>query len=265
MVDMGTYCILHLIHVAGTRMKLLVIDGLSRGDILEGMMNGQNPLDFIPMNESDDNRSGGRVVSCITYWWKYRTGEAWGGCALKKLAPGGWFQLHTQDRPIHWTPPPAVMETVVGLFNEDRLAHPHTPHVFSIPRLMTHLWMKHLSKEVHVLLIVNVGPSFWPCSMHKPLIVLIFLNMAHVSNYRGPWVLQGSYKTLEVQDHLEAGFKYPEIHGCGKFHDLEGPVHEVRDRKDEWSRAILFKFIEAHKTFPPVLCGLVRIIYCPHL
>ena len=61
---------------------------------------------------------------------------------MKKLAPGDWFQLHTQDRPSIWIPPSAAMETVVELFNEDRLAHHHIPHVFDIPRLITRLQRK---------------------------------------------------------------------------------------------------------------------------
>ena len=69
--------------------------------------------------------------------------------------------------------------------------------------------------------------------MHEPFIVSIVLPLAHVSKYRGIWVLQGSSPALEVQDHLEARFKHPEIHGCGKFHDLEGPVHGMQDLKKE--------------------------------
>ena len=78
-------------------------------------------------------------------------------------------------------------------------------------------------------------------------------------------MLRGSPQALEVQDHLEAGFKYPDLHGCGKFHDLEGPVHGVQDPKEEWSRDLLFKFIEAQKNFPPMLCGLVRRMLPPSL
>ena len=64
-VEMVTGCILRVIHVAGTRIKRECIDGLSQRDILERMMNGQNPLDFIPLNESADERSGGWVGSWI--------------------------------------------------------------------------------------------------------------------------------------------------------------------------------------------------------
>ena len=125
------------------------------------MTKKSNTLDFIPLNESADKRSGGRVVSWIDYWWKDRTGAAWGGRALKRLSPDDWFQLHTQDRPIIWTPPPAAMETVVEVLNEDHSAHPHIPHMFAIPRLMTHLWRRQLSKYADVLFIINVGTSFW--------------------------------------------------------------------------------------------------------
>ena len=121
LVYMETCCILHVIYVAGTHMKKSGIYGLYQRNLLEGMINGQNPLDFITLNESADERLGGRVVIWIKYWWKDRTGASWRGRALKRLSPDYWFEIHTQDRPRLWTPPPEEMETVVGLFNEDRL------------------------------------------------------------------------------------------------------------------------------------------------
>ena len=54
LVEMGTGYTLHVIHVAGTMTKIAGIDGLSQGDLLEGMMTCQNPLDSIPLNESAD-------------------------------------------------------------------------------------------------------------------------------------------------------------------------------------------------------------------
>ena len=155
------------------------------------------------------------------------------------------------------------METVVEVFIEYRLAHPHTPHLFALPRLMNHLWRSQLSKDADVWFTINMEPSFWPCYMHEPLIVLMFLPLAYVSNYRGPWVIRGSYPALEVQKHMEAGFKNPDLHGCGKFHDLEGPVHGVRYPKEECSRDLMLKFIEAQKKIPPVSCSLVRRMLPP--
>ena len=123
-------------------------------------MAGQNPLEFIPLNKLADERSGGQVVIWINSWWKDRTGAAWGGRSLKRLSPEYWFEMHTQDRPRLWTPPPAAIETVVEVFNEYHLAHPNIPHVFAIPRLMNNLWIRQLSKDADVLLTINVGPYF---------------------------------------------------------------------------------------------------------
>ena len=66
MVYMDTGCILNVIHVEATKMKREVIDGFYRGDILEGMMNGQNTLYFITLHDSADERSGG-VGSQLDY------------------------------------------------------------------------------------------------------------------------------------------------------------------------------------------------------
>ena len=49
MVGKETGCILHVIHVAGTRMKRAGIDSLSQGELLEGMMARRNPMDYIPL------------------------------------------------------------------------------------------------------------------------------------------------------------------------------------------------------------------------
>ena len=94
-------------------MKQSGINGLSRVDILKGMMTVQNLLGFIPLNDSADDISGGRLVSWITSWCKLKTGTVWGVRPLKKLAPDDFFELQTQYMPRLWTPTPAEMETVV--------------------------------------------------------------------------------------------------------------------------------------------------------
>ena len=59
--------------MAGTKTKRAGIDGFYRGDLLEGMGTSQNPLEFIPLNESADERSGGQIVSLINSLWKDST------------------------------------------------------------------------------------------------------------------------------------------------------------------------------------------------
>ena len=101
---------------------------------------------------------------------------------MKKLAPENWFELHTQDMPRICIPSQVATENVVELLNEDCLSHPHTSHVFYIPRLMKHLCRKQLSKDADIFFTVNVGPYFWTYSMHEPLTMLIVLPLTHVTN-----------------------------------------------------------------------------------
>ena len=150
------------------------------------------------------------------------------------------------------------MEMVVELFNEDHLAHPHILHVFVVPRLMTHLWRKQLSKDADVTFTVKAGSSFWPCSMHEPLTVLIVLPLVHIQQYSGPWKQRGGKTANELEDLLEAGFKHPGKHGCGNFHDLERTMPCVKNSPEKCSGALLFKFLEEQRAPPPVFGGVVQ-------
>ena len=42
--------ILHVLHISGKRMKAKGVDGLSRGDLTEGMLAGADPFSFLPFN-----------------------------------------------------------------------------------------------------------------------------------------------------------------------------------------------------------------------
>ena len=120
-------------------------------------------------------------------WWNDASGEAWCERKLRVLEPNDWFDLAINKASILLVPPLAAMETVVELFNEDHLVHPHIPYVFFVPRLMTHLSRKQLSEDADVIFTVKAGSSFWPCSIQEPLIVLVILHLVHVQHYSGPW------------------------------------------------------------------------------
>ena len=62
--------IFHVIHVAGTRMKAWGIHGLSRGNLLEGIMAGEDPLSFVSLADGADKRFKGKVGKCVRSWWK---------------------------------------------------------------------------------------------------------------------------------------------------------------------------------------------------
>ena len=64
-----------MIHGAGTWMKAWRVDGLSRGDLLEGMIDGKDLLLFIPLSEGANERSKGRMDRWIRSWWKDTDGK----------------------------------------------------------------------------------------------------------------------------------------------------------------------------------------------
>mmetsp|Transcript_25774 Transcript_25774/g.61250 ORF Transcript_25774/g.61250 Transcript_25774/m.61250 type:complete len:573 (+) Transcript_25774:1839-3557(+) len=217
-------CIIHVIHISGTRMKESGIDGLSRGDMFEGIMKGESPLRFIPLDTGAVARSRGRVHDWVNSWWNDLSGKPYLGSDLRLLEPSDWFELYDIKAPRLWSPPPAAMETVVELFNEDRLAHPEMSHVFVVPRLMTHLFRRALGKDADLMFEAASGSWFWPLSMHEPLIVIVVLPLVFVPRYRGPWVLRSSELSRDTAEKLKSGFKSPEVWGQVKLHDLDCPV-----------------------------------------
>lgn len=62
---------LHLIHVAGTRMIFQGSDGLSRGNLSEGVMRSEEMTSFIPLHLSGLKRSG-ILKAWIASWFGFK-------------------------------------------------------------------------------------------------------------------------------------------------------------------------------------------------
>ncbi len=228
--------ILHVIHIARKRMKATGVDGLSRGDLSEGILAGADPLSYRPFNLGAKERSKGGVGSWVRSWWKTKKGEDWGGLHLTKVTGETMFELKSLDAARLWLVPPAMMEIALELFCEDRMAHPHWPHVFVVPRLMTHLWRKNLGKDTDVLFTVPAGVSFWASGQIEPLIVAIVFPLAHVPSYTGPWVVRGTDEGERYERTLINGFKG---NLTGKLHELDGSLQRVWEDAASRSRVVL--------------------------
>jgi hypothetical protein len=50
--------ILHVLHISGKRMKATGVDGLSRGDHMEGIMKGEDPMSFLLFHQGADTGHG---------------------------------------------------------------------------------------------------------------------------------------------------------------------------------------------------------------
>jgi hypothetical protein len=66
-VEMSGKCIIHLVHVAGTRMIWQGMDGLSRGDRNAGVMAGASMLSFVPLHLSALDRSE-EILPWVKLW-----------------------------------------------------------------------------------------------------------------------------------------------------------------------------------------------------
>lgn len=270
LVERRTGCIFHVIHIAGTRMKKIGADQLSRSDLMEGLMAGENPWSFIPLNEDADSRTDGRVSQWMRLCWedsegrplfhasRFQEDDIWESSQLIKLDPTDWFRLHEIPGHRLWIPPPAAMETVMELFADDHLVNPHLAHVFIVPRLMTHLWRKHLFKDSDLSFYVHRGAPFWPLNMHEPLTVVIILPLGHTPHYRGPWTVRGRAETGAFARRLETEFQRPRKNGRREFFDMEEAMPCLQDETYQWTWAVLREFLYEQRNFPPVQSGVLR-------
>jgi hypothetical protein len=95
---------IHLIWVAGTQMIAQGMDGVSRGDLCNGVMSGVSMLNFVPLNEGRDSRAPNLVV-----WFGEACGENW-----KTLAPKEWYhEVHLSPGKYIWCPPPAIADVAL--------------------------------------------------------------------------------------------------------------------------------------------------------
>ena len=155
-------------------------------------MTGEDPLLFVPLAKGSSKRSKGRVGEWVRSWWKdSKREQPWGDTPLTEVTKDNLFDLHKVEGPRLWMPPPTSMETVMEVFNKDRMAHPRRTHVFVVPMLMTHLWRLHLGKDVDILMTITAEDHFWEKSQHEPRILAIVLPFAYVETYRGPWDAHG--------------------------------------------------------------------------
>jgi hypothetical protein len=190
-IEMKGDLVLHVIHVAGTRMVEEGADGGSRGDLTQGAMAGHSVIDFVPLHLSALERSE-NLEQWIRSWWDDERGE------LTTLSPEGWFDEGQRDGCFLWSPPPAAAEVVAEQLGEARHKRPDCTHITVVPRLMTGRWRKSLGKEADLVLEIPAGVPFWPSSMHEPLILLVSLPLCRYEpwSYRGTGFLEGLRREL---------------------------------------------------------------------
>jgi hypothetical protein len=205
-----------MLHVAGSQMIAQGTDGLSRGDVTEGVLSGQAMLSFIPLHMSAIERH-----PPILEWIRDWTEQA----SLEPLTPAGWFTdghgynggtfdsrgmwipTDTPSSWILWSPPPVAADIAIDELLVSRHKRHHINHIFIVPRLYTHTWRKKLFKVSDLVFEVPPGArSFWPSFTHEPLVIGLTLcfSSAH------PWQLRQSNPILELGWELQSMWKMEE-------------------------------------------------------
>ena len=166
-LEMSGKVFIRVVWVAGTRMIEQGTDGLSRGDLLNGVMTGASMLSFVPLNKSAEERQPGVVqffldtVGNETEW--------------THLDSNGWFEPPSTPGGCVWTPPPAAAVVALAQLCSAIHVRPNLPHIFICPALMSNQWRKRLGRVADVVFTVPVGSFVWGSEQHEPLIVgLIF-------------------------------------------------------------------------------------------
>lgn len=207
-LEMESSCKLHVSHVSGTRMIEQGSDGLSRGNLSEGVMRGIDMKEFIPINKTAFERSPS-LAAWLDDWtdgegsfldptdWFWRGHEIVEG-EYEENSEGHVFPK-TQPGTFIWSPPPVAAGIAMEELRKSRHKSAESTHLVVIPRLFSVEWRKSLYKAADVVLHLPAGHPAWPESMHEPLTIGILLPYL---NHR-PWELRRSPIILELAHTLQ--------------------------------------------------------------
>ena len=245
-VEMAEGMHLQLIHVAGTRMIAQGTDGLSRGNLTEGVMTGQSMLSHVPLDEGCFERVGPRLLDWVRDWtgrkgldpltpedWFYRAH----GLGPGENNPDGiWMPTENAETCFLWAPAPAAARVAVEELRRARHKRQNSYHVFVCPRLMTNLWRKDLGKVVDFLFELPSGAPQWPSDTHEPLVVGIVLPFIRSQ----PWQLRRAPKLLGMARQLRRVFQTPDGDGRPLLREL----FELPNRLDSVPARVVRKLLQ---------------------
>ena len=201
-------------HVSGNRMKKQGTDGISRGQLTEGISIGEYMLNFCPWNESALDRSkdlkswiectfGKECEFLEPADWYSRAHDHCGGFVDK----GGHWRVRVKHGTFVWSPPPAAAEAALEELRKARLKRRKSTHLIFVPRLATTLWLKQLNKACDIVVYLPPHLSFWPSMMHEPLV----LGICYPFLKHRPWQLRGCPKLFALGREMRGLLKEPQV------------------------------------------------------
>ena len=168
--------ILHLFHIAGTRMIEIGVDGLSRGELQLGALENLTPDSAIPLHLTALQRSPG-----LRLWL-----DSWLTGDFRVTQPSDWFhsaqQAEEYDEPAtttNWVwdlPPAAAIHAIEELGYARLKRHETLRGIVLVPNLLRNEWFRRFSRVVDFYLTIPAGSiPEWPATMHESLTVGFYL------------------------------------------------------------------------------------------
>ncbi len=213
-LEMVFCCKITFVHVAGTRMIKQGTDGLSRGDLVEGVMRGEAMLSFIPLHRNCIERSpilktqleecvkgfGNKVELLEPEGWFERGHDFLGG---RKNCDGIWMPCYRPGTFI-WAPPPGAARHAIEELRQARQKRQKSFHVFVCPRLLYDEWRRHLYKSADMIIFLPAGKcDSWSADMHETLVLAFFFPYLP----RDPWEFRKSRLMVGLEKQMCRLFK----------------------------------------------------------
>ena len=242
-----------IIHVAGTRMMEQGTDGLSRGDLREGVMQGKQMMSFMPLHRSALERS-----LKLEQWIR-----SWAGEDLAFLSPEDWFEkghdisggtkngdgiwLPNYAKGTYiWAPAPAAGAVAVEELRHARHKRKDSTHIFVVPRLFATEWRKQLYRVSDVVLELPFIDNVWPSNFHEPLVVGFCFPFLSCK----PWQLRGTPAFLGLGRYLCRLWKDEEV----AWWNILQQLFNATRRMGTLSECVVWEVLQSIGKFA-VFCG----------
>ena len=189
-------------------------DGLSRGDMYDGVMRGDSMLKYIPLHLNALERSPG-LEDWLGSWagdfrgremeilapedWLERAHDFWGS---RRNCDNMWIPAYKCGSMV-WVPPLGVARFAIEELRQARQERQASWHIFVVPRLMGPEWRRNVFKSADLMFEVPVGHPIWPTEMHEPLTIALFFPYLN----RCPWELRRSKLMVEVGRQVQGLLK----------------------------------------------------------
>ena len=193
---------IHIIHVAGTRMIRSGVDGLSRADKTAGVMKGESMLQHVPLHQFPNEREP-ELEGWFRAWWP----EKQCGPLRVHTRPEDWFTTCHESGCHLWFVPPAAGDAVAEELGRAIHKRSQNTHIIVIPRLMENRWGRKLRRESTFLFVIPVGTEgVWGVNMYEPLFMFVSLPLCRYK----PWTLKGTRFVDEFCGTLRAVWEGPD-------------------------------------------------------